>query len=539
MNLNKIVLVILLGASSAFGQDIGTTEVKVVEGFKPVIPGASRLNENATFADTIRKDRTQIYEVVDVYLNSDYKTRPLAAAKVKDDKIAELYATKIGLGFGNAFMTNASILHNSRRSRSLSFGLFANHFANKYYLAKNSKNTMCAYAKKIESSYIFLANLNYERNTASYYNEEINLEEDKFFRNRFAYTKFSFSAISTEESSQKLKHHTTFFVSDLNELSENQVYIGSNLSKTINGLPYSLEITFDNYLRYNNSDSKVKNTDLKVLDLSPNVSFNKFGIDFDIGFDFDLADDLPLGFFPAFKATKELVKNVLLVYGGLNHDEQIHTLKSLSDENPYIHSFGTNQSNLGDSSALQELEITDIQELYIGIRNVLGKGEVFEGSIAYGIVSNFSHFIHSDYENYHRFNVVYIDENVKQLYAHANYSRNINEIISLHANVDYFDWDVDVYYKPNLTINLSAPINLRDKIKVSPSLSYMGERSVMSDNIYELPAKIHINLGVYYSYSNQLSAYLQLNNLTNSEEDLWLGYREIGFNGLFGVDFSF
>jgi len=134
---------------------------------------------------------------------------------------------------------------------------------------------------------------------------------------------------------------------------------------------------------------------------------------------------------------------------------------------------------------------------------------------------------------------VYIDENVKQLYAHANYSRNINEIISLHANVDYFDWDMDVYYKPNLTINLSAPINLRDKIKVSPSVSYMGERSVMSDNIYELPAQIHINLGVYYSYSNQLSAYLQLNNLTNSKEDLWLGYREIGFNGLFGVDFSF
>ena len=537
MNLNKIVLVILLGASSAFGQDIGTTEVKVVEGFKPVIPGASRLNENATFADTIRKDRTQIYEVVDVYLNSDYKTRPLAAAKVKDDKIAELYATKIGLGFGNAFMTNASILHNSRRSRSLSFGLFANHFANKYYLAKNSKNNMCAYVKKIESSYVFLANQKSERNTVSYYNGEINLEEDKFFRNRFAYTKFSFSATSREESSQKLKHQTTFSISDLNELSENQVYLGSNLRKEINGLPYSLEISFDNYLRYNNSDSKVKNTDLKILTFSPNVSFNRFGIDFDIGFDFDLADDLPLGFFPGFKATKELVKNVLLVYGGLNHDEQIHTLKSLSDENPYIHSFGTNQSNLGDSSVLQELEITDIQELYIGIRNVLGKGEMFEGSIAYGIVSNFSHFIHSNYENYHRFKVVYID--VKQLHLNANYYRRINDIISLQADANYFSWDVDVYYKPSFAAKLASPINLRDKIKVSPSVSYMSERSVMSDNIYELPTQIHINLGVYYSYSNQLSAYLQLNNLTNSEEDLWLGYREIGFNGLFGVDFFF
>ena len=538
MNLNKIVLVILLGASSTFGQDIGTTEVKVVEGFEPVIPGASRLNENATFADTIRKDRTQIYEVVDVYLNSDYKTRPLAAAQVKDDKIAELYATKIGLGFGNTFMTNASIVHNSRRSRSLSFGLFANHFANKYYLAKNSKNTMCAYAKKIESSYIFLANLNYERNTASYYNEEINLVEDKFFRNRFAYTKFSFSAISTEESSQKLKHQTTFSISDLNELSENQLYLGSNLRKTINGLSYSLMIEFDNYFRYNVSDSEIENAHLKIFSLSPNTSFKGYGIDFDLGFDFDFSfEDNSVGFFPNIKAAKELVKDILLISGGLTHSEQKHTLKSLSDANPYIHSFGTNQSILGDTSFLHDLEITDVNEFYLSMRNVLSEAEVFEGSVAYGIVSNFAHFIHFDHQSYNRFKVAYID--VKQLHLNANYSRKINDIISLQADANYFSWDEDVYYKPSFAAKLAAPINLRDKIKVSPSVSYMGERSVLSDNIYELPAQIHINLGVYYSYSNQLSAYLQLNNLTNSEEDLWLGYREIGFNGLFGVDFSF
>ena len=61
----------------------------------------------------------------------------------------------------------------------------------------------------------------------------------------------------------------------------------------------------------------------------------------------------------------------------------------------------------------------------------------------------------------------------------------------------------------------------------------------MDDNISEIPAQIHANLALYYVYSKQLSAYLQLNNLTNSTEDLWLGYREIGFNGVFGVGFSF
>ena len=530
----------IVSASSVFGQDIGTTEVKVVEGFKPAIPEASRLNENATFADTIKKDRIQIYEILDANLNSNYKTKPLAVAQVKDDKIPELYGTKIGVGFGSIFTTKASIVHNSKRSKTLSYGVIANHFANKYYLAKNSKNTMHLYAKKISSSYIFLTNLDYDRRTALYYDEKISLEEDKFFRNRFAYIKLSLSAISKETSVQKLKHHTTFFISDLNELSENQIHLSSNLSKTINGFPYSLTIEFNDYLWYNNSNSKVENTDLKIFSFSPATTFAEYGIDFDLAVDFYfMSNDSPIGFFPKIKATKELVKDVLLIYGGFGHSEQRHTLKSLSDENPYIHSFGTNQSVLVDSSFLQELKITDIQELYLAIRNVLGKGEVFKGSIAYGIVQNFAHFIDIDHQNYNRFKIAYLDVNVKQLHANANYSRKINEIISLNANANYFSWDMDVYHKPNFTANLSAPINLRDKIKVAPSISYIGKRSVMDDSIFEIPAQTHANLGLYYSYSKQLSAYLQLNNLTNSKQDLWVGYREVGFNAVFGVNFSF
>lgn len=532
----------LVSASSVFGQDIGTTEVKVVEGFKAEIPDASRLNENAIFADTIKKDRTQTYEVIDANLDSDYKTTPLAPANVKDDKISELYATEVGVGFGSTYTTKANIVHNSKRSKTLSYGVIANHFSNAYspdnYKAKNSKNTIHLYGKQISSSHIFLANLDYDRRTALYNAEEIDSDSVTFFRNRFAYTKLSLSAISKETSVQKLKHHTNFFISDLNELSENQIHLSSNLRKTINGLPFSITIEFNDYLRYNNSDSKFENTDFKIFSFSPSTSFTKYGIDFDLAFDVDfLSDDSPIGFFPKIKATKELVKDVLLIYGGLSHNEQRHTLKSLSDENPYIHSFGTNQSILGFSSFPQELKITDTQELYLAMRNILGKGEVFEGSIAFGTVQNFAHFIDTVHLSYNRFKVGYLD--VKQLHANANYSRKINDIISLNANADFFSWDVDVYHKPNFTANLSAPINLRDKIKVAPSISYIGERKVMNDSISQLSAQIHANLGVYYSYSKQLSAYLHLNNITNSKKDLWLGYREVGFNGVFGVNFSF
>lgn len=567
MKLNKIFIVILFSASQLLAQDIGTTEVWVVEGFKPTIPEASRLNEKAAFADTIKKVRTQEYAVVETDLKSNYKTRPLKAAKVKADKIPQLYGTKVGLGFGNVWTTKASILHNSKRSKTLSYGVLLNHFANKSevpyytdpdaphlhivvypYQVKNSKNTMHLYGKKISSSHIFMGNLDYDRRTALYRNTNPALLSEENLRNRFACTKLSFSAISKELAADKLKHHTTFFVSDLNELSENQIHLSTNLSKTIKGLPIALEIELNDYLNYNNPDTRFESANVQSFHFSPSTSITKYGVDFDLGVEFRyLSDDTPFEIFPQIKATKELVKDVLLVYGGLRHSEQRHTLKSLSDENPYIHSYGLNQTILSGNAILQNLKRTDTDELYVTMRNVLAEDEVFEGGVAYGTVKNFAHFAGADNLNYNRFLVDYID--VKQLHVNVNYVRKINEIIDLNANANYYNWDMVVYHKPNFTCDISTPINLRNKIKVTPSLSYIGKRNAISSFdsepvlfsviVEELPAQFHMNLGVYYNYTKNISAYLKLNNLTNSKQDMWIGYREVGFNGLFGLNYSF
>lgn len=549
MKLNKIMLVLLLSATHLLAQDIGTTEVKVVEGFKPTIPEATRLNEKATFADTLKKDRSQEYTVIATDFKSDYKIRPLKAAKVKQDKIPQLYGTKVAVGFGNAFTTKASVVHNSMRSKTLSYGVLLNYFANKYYIdsdiAKNSKNTIHLYAKKISSTHIFMGNLDYDRRTSLY-----SFSDDENYRNRFAYTKFSLSAISQELSADKLKHHTTLFVSDLNEFSENQIHLSANLSKTINGLPFSLEVELNDYLNYNNKDTRFESTDVKSFNFSPSTSFTKYGIDFDVGLELDyLSDDISVEVFPQIKVTKELVKDVLLVYGGLRNSEQRHTIKSLSDENPYIHSYGTNQTILSGNNLLQDLRTTNTDELYLAMRNVLGENEVFEGSISYGYVENLDHFVGLTNDNYNRFQINYLD--AKQLHATGNYDREINNIISLNVKADYYKWDKEVYHKPNFTCAVSAPVNLRNKIKVAPSLTYVGKRESINYSVSELglpqhtplsqeiSPQFHANLGLYYNYTQNIGAYLQLNNLTDSKQELWKDYREVGFNGLFGLHYSF
>jgi hypothetical protein len=169
-------------------------------------------------------------------------------------------------------------------------------------------------------------------------------------------------------------------------------------------------------------------------------------------------------------------------------------------------------------------------------------------------VQNLAHFVGVANGTYNRFKVDY--QNVKQLHVNANYDIKINNIISVKANANYYNWDKEVYHKPKFTCAISAPVNLRDKIKVISSLSYMGSRVyreeenslVTADGLIldvsklekdKLNSQFHANLGLYYNYTQNISAYLQLNNLTNSKQDMWIGYREVGFNGLFGLNYSF
>ena len=543
------ILILLLFAFHTKAQDIKVTEVRVTEHFVPSVPQANKLNEQATFLDTIKVDKSQKYSIIQHSLRADYKTRPLKAAKVKAETISKLYGTKISIGTGFRIGSKATIAHNSNRSKTLSYGVLFNHFNNNVKidnkLAGRSYNNLHLYAKTIKKDKIYIANFDYERIGAFTYGigtdkKDIKGFENNPFYNRFSYTKFSLSAISTEREEDKLKHTTTFFVSDLNEFSENQISLSTNMSKTINNLPFNLEIELNDYLNYNNKDSKYESSDVKSLHFSPSFSITKFGIDFDLGLELHyLSDDTPFEIFPQIKMTQEMVKDVLLVYGGIRHSEQRHTIKSLSDKNPYIHSYGTNQSIVGNNGFVHQLETTDTDELYLAMQNVLGKDEVFNGSIAYGNVRNFAYFDLLDTLAYKRFVVNYIE--VWQLHANATYDKKINNLVSLKINADYYNWNEKISHKPNITFDISAPINLRDKIKVIPTFSYFGKRNsaVSKKDFKELPTRFHFNLALQYHYSKILSAYLHLNNLNGSNKELWRDYQEIGFNCVFGLSYSF
>ena len=58
-------------------------------------------------------------------------------------------------------------------------------------------------------------------------------------------------------------------------------------------------------------------------------------------------------------------------------------------------------------------------------------------------------------------------------------------------------------------------------------------------DIFDLNHQLHANISIDYNYTKSISAYLRINNIFNSKQDMWEGYQEIGRNAWFGLSYSF
>ena len=553
--------VLMCFVSVLVAQDINPTQVTVIEGFKPQIPESEKIKEVTQFSDTTKIDRTQKYSFVEKTLNIHYEIRPLKSAKVSGEKLSDLYRSTILLGGGTHFTSVSNITFNSLREDDYSYGLTFTHLANRYSdknseKLKNSLNQIHLFGKKIGEKNIFVVNLDYDRKSVKHEYRLLPESITNTDKNRFSYSKIGSTIFSRELSAYKLKHRTHFFISDLNELSENQIHLNTDLSKNIKGYPIQLIVDLDNFINYENTDSDdIVKTDVKICQLISFISLEKYDFDIDLGFSFDYIldalDGSEIGLFPYVNISKYLVKDILYIEGGLENNGYRNTIKSLSDDNPYIYAFATNQDVVFDNFNTLDLRTTEENEAYLYMKNVIGKDEVFEGRLSYAYIANTPIFYKVPYYYPNgKYLSSYID--VWRLHANANYEWQINDLVGVHASANYFNYDTIVSNKENINGNLGVSLNLDEKIKINTSVSYLGERKSVGGSQdllqnyhidytdqFSLNPQFHANISIDYNYTKSISAYLRINNIFNSKQDMWEGYQEIGRNAWFGLSYSF
>jgi len=548
MKMNRLIIILIFSVQIVFAQDISITEIKVSESFEPKIPDANRLNQNAVFADTIKKSREQKYDIIDVNLKSNYKITTLKSAIVKSDRLSKLHPFSIGFGAGYRISSKFHFSYGSKRSKDISYAILFNNLNRNVNVqdkkADQSNSLMNLSFKKINLGYIFLSDLRYERkNSFSYGNsQEI---PDLGLKSRFNYTRLKFSLLSKEDKADEISYNTIFFVSDLNEKSENRVSVDSDITKRINTINYNINMTFDNYSNYNSNQQvlMLEKQNVQLYSLKPSLDFNKFGVNFDLGLGFDYASDGAFDIFPAFILEKELVDNFLLISAGIQDDKQRNTYKTLSDRNCFIHALGTNQVIVANDVS-QDLRTTELKEVFFDFKNKLTQNTLWEANLSYGYVENFSYF-----DNYapptesNRFVINYVD--VWQLAISSSYNQRINDIGNLIVDAKYYSWNLErISHRPNLLVNTYFSINLRDKILLNPSISFFSSQKSYAElyemiEVHNMPERVYLNMDIKYNYSKKISVHLGLKNILNTKKEIWRGYTEIGFNGFIEANYLF
>ena len=128
--------------------------------------------------------------------------------------------------------------------------------------------------------------------------------------------------------------------------------------------------------------------------MSPSYVLEKYGYNFNLSISMDYTSDGGLDLFPIVISEKILVENVLSISFGIEDNKYRNTYKSLSDRNPYIHTFGLNQ-NIISNDTLLDLRTTELKHSFFEIKNLLSKNILWKASLSYGYVENLSFFVNN------------------------------------------------------------------------------------------------------------------------------------------------
>ena len=554
----KFLVLILFCFSNnyIFSQDLKTTEIRVVEGLDVSVPDANKLNVKAFFMDTTKIDKTQKYSFVDKALYSSFNTRPLTAARIKNKNQINTNSTNISLAFGNNSYQSGKFNFSKMHNRSFYYGIGLSIQNSEFNTSTDELNVLrknpvfYLYAKNIFKKNIVSSKISHQRITTNH-------GFSKSSESQFSYSELSLK-MNSRGKDNSFDHISEISLKDLNSKIENHVFIGTEISKTINSIPIALELEFNNYLNYQNNDDILdrEELDVKILDISPKLSFAKYGFDINIGFNLGIENnnaENTADIFPLLEISKELVDNVINLSFGVDRSDYRNTLASLTKENPYIHSFGLNANedpslNIVDTiNFSHKLETTDIYEAFLNLDNKLSNNEMLSFKLAYGKILNHHSFILTTINDQRKFEIEYLD--VWQLRANASYQKEFNNLLALYIDINYNWHDEVVSNKAVLTGQISLPVTLRNKIKATPSLSYIGPReALILSGLFIEPAEYEtiqldhlyfLDLDINYNYSEKIGFSIKANNILNVTTPFWNGYEEMGINFSLGLNYIF
>lgn len=532
----------------------GNNKVVIQSKFTPSINDASKINSSPTLSDTVYQTPEFQYKIQERKLETPFNVAPIRPAKLVGEPLNKLYPNYLALGMGNYLTPYFEFYHSKLRSRDIKYGVHLKHFSSagkidKYAFPAWSQNIAEVYGSKFLKKSVLDVNIGYKRDVNHFYGfmpsnyPDSILPKDVDIAQRYNLVNADIHwyryRLRKSEMNYDIKANY-YFINDFYRNSEHKFSANSFLdwetafySKfTKERLGFELnENLFDNI--WDTLPSRITN----LLDVKPYYKFNFGKLSAFVGVNMQVMTDTvsSINIYPDIRLNLAAIPDVLYFNFNLVGGHHRNSLKSFSDENPFIIS----QIPLGFTNEKYQINF--------GLGSSISKSLNFALQFYYSKYEHAPFFIadtNSLFNN--KFTVVYDDYD--ELKLQAGFTYRLHEKLRFLLSGNYYVYNMDTelfpWHKPTYDVSLSGNYNIQDKIFLKAAfVSYGSSNAPIWENGVQSSAKINawvdVNFGVEYKYRKKLGIFLNFNNITAARYYRWYNYPSYKFNIMGGLSYVF
>lgn len=543
-----VILLILIQVAISLAQTNVNNTFQTTSTFKPEIKESNKVNDQPDIKDTVKRISDIKYGIQSNPLFPKYEVQKIESAKMQNEPLAKLYHSLIKVGYGPLYNSPyGEFFVSNLRSRDMAYGAHLKHFSSSSTLDSTgfggfSDNIASVYGKKFYKKHTLNGDLNYSRNVIHYYgyNSNKNTLTNDFTKQRYQLIEPKLVLQSHYTDSTHVNHTVGlgfYNLQNLNREAENNVNLNVDASMFLNKEKINIGFTTD---FYNHKQSNDTLNDL-IISLAP--SFEAQGKKWKAivglkGTVDNFKGKTRFYGYPQLNLEYDVYESMIIPYAGASGGLIKNSLRTLSNENPFI------------DTTISYVNTNNKYSLYGGLKGNLSSNTSYDVKGSYSQMDSL-YFYTIDYSGantlYNHFNIIYDNASVTNLSGALKYQ--LREKIHFIAKGNYYIYKTKnltrAYHKPDYDLTLSAIYNLKSKIILRGDIFMIGKQWVQTQVVdvttslqpKQINGLVDVNLEAEYRYSKMLSFFVKANNIANQRYYRWERYPTQRFNFTIGLTF--
>ncbi|QNN40597.1 porin family protein [Pedobacter roseus] len=529
-------------------------EIEVVRPYKPILAEAVKLRRSPNLDDVKTYKAKLNYSILDRKLELNSDIQKLQAQALAEEKASILVNNYVKGAFGSLATLLGEAYFNTGKDEGLQLGGYFKHFSQEGKLNKqNSSNQqLSVFGRSILDQNTVSGKISFERNGTYFYGIDdsrptLNPNPDK-------------QALTTIELEGELVKNFTededafsyalkangYIWNDKFSAKENYLSLNGYVNKRINSLNLGLAASTE----FGNSKDALTSVGNNLLRLNPYIRLQVKGAKITAGINFvqEFGAVSSSKIFPAITADFTLIPDYLQVFGEVKGDVNRNSLKSFTDENPWLN------SNAVIKNTVEKLSFS------AGIKGTGGPGFGYKARVYVKQFDDMPLFV-NNFTDFNKFDVIYDFGKTKLTGLEGEISIQVSDALKWTGKLNLDDWkpasETYSWFKPGLKVSsnfvytynkklsFNAAVVIQDdvKAKVYTGAPVPASQYVIPNTNIELietvKGYVDLGLGTEYRINNKFSVFAKANNILNKNYSRYLYYQANGFNIFGGLTYSF